>query len=354
MMLFIRPVIFPLTLLLLSLFASSTATAAEPVRVGILGIDNYQCLAFTQKWHKPPEDNPDLAGLKVVAAWKGGSPNLPETLEDVEKWAPHLIKLGVTIEDSIDAVLAKCDAVMVMTADGRTHLKITEQALKAGKPTYIGRPMAASLEDVIAIFDLAKKYDTPVFSCSQHRYSPGFIGMRNHPDVGEVIGCNVFGGCPTVEHHPDLFWHAVHSFDTMYTIMGPGAVSVTRARTDDTELITGVWKDGRIGSYRGIRRGKLKYSATVFGDKGVAPAGIYGYAAPVKGVVPKGRYMGYEGVATEIAKFYKTRKLPIEPSETIELFGFMEAAHESHRRGGVPVRIDEVITKARKNLAARK
>ena len=340
--------------LVAGMFAGVTACAAEPVRVGILGIVNYQSLAFTQVWHKPHDDNPDSGGLKVVAAWKGSSPDLPETLADADRWAPFLVKQGVTIEDSIDAVLAKCDAVMVMSADGRGHLKVTEQALKAGMPTYIGRPMAASLEVVIAIFDLSEKYDAPVFSCSQHRYSPGFIGMRNHPEVGEVIGCNVFGGCPTVEHHPDLFWHAVHSFDTLYTIMGPGAVSVTRARTDDTELITGVWKDGRIGSYRGIRRGKLKYSATVFGDKGVAPAGIYGYAAPVNGVVAKGRYMGYEGVATEIAKFYKTRKLPIEPSETIELFGFMEAAHESHRQGGVPVRIDEVIAKARMNVAARK
>ncbi|MBC8354192.1 MAG: hypothetical protein H8E66_19540 [Planctomycetes bacterium] len=178
--------------------------------------------------------------------------------------------------------------------------------------------------------------------------------MRNHSEVGEVIGCNVFGGCPIVEHHPDFFWHAIHSFETLYTIMGPGAAAVTRARTDDAELVTGVWTDGRIGSYRGIRRGTLKYSATVFGDKGVAPAGIYGYEAPVNGVVPKGRYKGYEGVATEIAKFYKTGKSPIDPTETIELFGFMEAAHESHRRGGVPIRIDEVLAKARRTLAARK
>jgi predicted dehydrogenase len=349
----VRRLILLLTMMLLCAF-HQTSYSADAVRVGIIGIDNYQGLAFTQLWHKPPADNPDLGGLKVVAAWKGGSPDIKETLVDVERWAPHLMKQGVTFEDSIDAVLEKCDAVMIMGVDGRSHLKLAEQALKARKPTYIGRPMAASLEDVIAIFDLAKKYDTPVFSCSQHRYSPGFIGMRNHPEVGKVIGCNVFGGCPTVSHHPDLFWHAVHSFDTLYTIMGPGAVSVTRARTDDAELITGVWKDGRIGSYRGIRRGALKYSATVFGDKGVAPAGIYGYAAPVKGVVPKGRYKGYEGVATEIAKFYKTGKLPIEPSETIELFGFMEAAHESHRRGGAPVRIDEVIAKARQKLDSRR
>lgn len=343
-----------LLLTFLSLAVDSRSVhSADPVRVGIVGIDSYQCVAFTQLWHKPPDDNTDIAGLKVVAAWKGGSTDIEKTLTDVERWVPRLTGLGVTIEDSIDDVLRQCDAVIIMTVDGRAHLKLAERVLMARKPTYIGRPMAASLEDVIAIFDLAEKYDTPVFSCSQHRYSPGFIGMRNHPEVGKVIGVNVFGGCPTVDHHPDLFWHAIHSFETLYTIMRPGAVSVIRASTEDAELVTGVWKDGRIGSYRGIRKGKPKYSATVFGDKGIAPAGIYGYEAPVKGVVPKGRYKGYENVSTEIAKFFKTRTLPIEPAETIELFAFMEAAHESRRRGGVPVKIAEVIANARRNLEDR-
>ncbi len=332
---------------LLVVSQSLVADAAEPVRVGILGIDNYQSLAFAQLWHKPPEDNPDLGGLKVVAAWRGGSPDIEETLTDIERWEPHLVKQGVAMTDSIDEVLNECDAVIIMTIDGRAHRKLAEQALKARKPTYIGRPLAASLEDVIAIFDLAKKYDTPVFSCSQHRYSPGFVEMRDHPEVGRVTGCDVYGGCPLVEHHPDFFWHAVHSIETLYTIMGPGVETVTRAKTDGTELVTAVWKDGRIGTYRGIRNGAIKYSALVFGEKGIAPAGIYGYSAPVNGVVPKTRYKGYENVATEIAKFFKTGTLPIEPQETTELFGFMEAAHESHRRGGVPVRIEDVIKAAR-------
>ena len=327
--------------------------AATPVRVGILGFDSYQALAFTQLFHTPPADNPDLVGLRVVAAWPGGSPDLEQTTVDIARWRPDLVRQGVRIVDSVADVLSESDVVMVMSLDGRVHLELVKQALRAKKPVYVGRPMAASLDDVIEIFQLAEQHQTPLFSCSQHRYSPGFIGMRNHPEVGKVLGCSVYGGCPIVSHHPDLFWHAIHSIETLYTIMGPGAVTVTRAHSAETELVTGIWKDGQIGTYRGIRKGAVKYSALVFGDKGVAPAGMYGYAAPVNGVVPKGRYMGYEGVATEIAKFYKTRKLPISPEETIELFAFMEAAHESKRLNGIPVQLNDVLTAARKRVAER-
>ena len=335
------------------ILTANSAQAAKPMRVGILGFDSYQALAFTQLFHAPPADNPDLVGLRVVAAWPGGSPDLEQTAVDIARWRPDLLKQGVRIVDSVADVLSESDVVMVMSLDGRAHLELVKQALRAKKPVYVGRPMAASLEDVIEMFQFAEQHQTPLFSCSQHRYSPGFIGMREHPEVGKVRGCSVYGGCPIVSHHPDLFWHAIHSIETLYTIMGPGAVTVTRAHSAETELVTGVWEDGQIGTYRGIRKGAVKYSALVFGDKGVAPAGMYGYAAPVKGVVPKGRYMGYEGVATEIAKFYKTRKLPISPDETIELFAFMEAAHESKRLNGIPVQLNDVLTAARKRVADR-
>lgn len=346
---FVRKYLLLLTVCCMSFTCLQWAKAAEPVRVGIVSIDSYQALAFTQVFHQPPEDNPDVGGLKVIAAWPGGSPDLPQTLKDIERWKGHLVGYGIAMEDSIQKVLDQVDAVMLMTLDGRVHLEQVRPILAARKPVYIGRPMAASLADVIEIFALSEKYDTPVFSCSQHRFSPGINSMRSHEEVGEVVGCSVYGGCPIVSHHPDFFWHAIHSFESLYAIMGTGAERVVRMNTPDTELVTGIWKDGRIGTFRGIRKGAIQYSALVFGTKGVISSGQYGYAAPVKGVVPKGRYMGYEGVATEIAKFFKTGVSPVPPEETIELFAFMEAAHESKRRGGASVDIAEVLKKVRGN-----
>ena len=342
---------------LVALLPVRQATAddmAPPVKVGIIGLDSYHAVAFTQLFHDPKATG-ELAGIRVVAAFPAGSPDIQESVDNLPKWTGQIQPFGVEIAGSIDAVLKKADAVMICSLDGRAHLGQAALVIAAGKPVFIDRPMTASLEDALRIFDVAAKNNVPIFSCSQHRYSPGFIGMRNHEEVGEVLGCDVFGGCPTEPHHPDLFWHSIHGIETLYTIMRPGCETVTRASTDYGELVTGVWKDGRIGTYRGIRKGALKYSAVVFGTKGVAPAGIYGYSAPVKGVLPPGdRYMGYESVAVEIAKFFKTRKPPVTAEETIELFTFMEAAEESKRQHGAPVKLAAVLARARAHVAQQK
>ena len=335
--------------LLAILFASgSPVAAAESIRVGIVGLDNYQAVAFTELFHNPKVDG-DLKGIKVVTAFPAGSSDIPESVRELPKWIDAIQKLGVEVVKTPEEVLKGCDAVLVMSVDGRAHLEQLKPILKAGKPVYVGRPLAASLADAVEIFRIAAEHKTPIFTCSQHRFSPGFIGMRKHDDVGEVVGVDVYGGAPREEHHPDLFWHAIHGVETLYTIMGPGCVSVSRTSTETADVVAGVWKDDRIGTFRGIRKGAPKYSATVFGSKGVSTAGIYGHGVPVKGVVPTNdKYMGYEATAIEIAKFFKTGKPPVSADETIEIFAFLEAAEESKRMKGAPVKLADVLAKAKR------
>jgi predicted dehydrogenase len=337
---------------ILLLLSAVRSAAAEPLKVGVIGLDNYQAVAFTQLYHDAKATG-DLKGIRVVAAFPGGSPDIEESVQSLPKWVPAMKEFGVEIVDSPQKVIEKSDAILIMSLDGRAHLGQFRLVANAGKPVYIGRPMAASLADVIEMFDLAKEKNVPLFSSSQHRFSPGFIGMRDHPEVGKVRGCDVFGGCPTEPHHPDLFWHAVHCVETLYTIMGPGCESVTRASTADAEFVTGTWKDGRIGTYRGIRRGAVKYRAMVFGDKGISPSGDYGYDVPTNWVAPHGEYMAYKGVAIEIAKFFRSKKSPVSPEETTELFAYMEAAHQSKAKGGIPVKLEAVVADARKTVTER-
>jgi predicted dehydrogenase len=352
------------SLLCALLFCCSLAPvgAAEPIRVGALGFDNYQGVAYMHLFNDPKAEG-DLAGLRVTAIYPVGSDDYPESAALAERWKQQALSLfqkprkpddvvppPPEMVNSIDELLAKCDVVMMAGLDGRLHLAQATPVLKAGKPLFIARPIAASPADALAILKLAAETKTPCWSSSQHRYSPGFSGMRDHPEVGKVLGCDVYGGFDLKHASADEFIRPLHSIETVYTIMGsPGCETVACTSTPTAEVYTMTWKDGRVATYRGIKEGKVKYSATVFGDKGVSTAGIYGHGVPVKGVVPTNdEYMGYKGIAIEMAKFFKTKKVPVDPSETLEIYGVMQAANESREQKGAIVRVRNLWTESAK------
>ncbi|MCA9101243.1 MAG: Gfo/Idh/MocA family oxidoreductase [Planctomycetales bacterium] len=312
------------------LHSGAAARADQPLRAGIIGLDTSHVPAFTKTLNNPDASG-DLADVQVVAAFPGGSPDIPSSADRLEGFTSQLRDMGVEIVDTIDALLDKVDVVLLESVDGRPHLEQARPVILAGKPLFIDKPVAGSLSDAIAIFRLAAQHNVPCFSSSSLRFSPGIAGMRDSDTVGDVIGCAAFGPCPTESHHPDLFWYGVHGVEILFTIMGPGCESVSRVHTDGVDLVTGVWSDGRIGSFRGIRQGKSDYGALVFGSKAIERSG--GYA-------------GYEPLVEAIATFFKTGQPPVSADETIELFAFMEAADESKRRNGATVSIRDVIDQA--------
>src|SRR5271157_5098084 len=312
--------------------SSAIEPAGTPLRAGIIGLDTSHVTAFTQLLNAP-QPRAELAGIRVVAGYPGGSADIPSSRDRVAGYTKELHdKYGVEIVDSIDELLKKVDVVLLESVDGRPHLAQARAVFQARKPVFIDKPVAGTLADAIAIYELARESGTPCFSSSSLRFSPGTAGMKNNPKVGDVIGCDAYGPCHLEEHHPDLFWYGVHGVEALYTIMGTGCQAVSRVQTEGTDLVAGVWKGGRVGTFRGLRQGASDYGATVFGSKGIAPSG--GYA-------------GYEPLVVEICKFFRTGKPPVSAEETIELFAFMEAAYESKRQGGKPVAIETVMARAR-------
>lgn len=321
--------------------AGLTASADEPlkeIKVGIIGLDTSHVVAFTGSLNKP-DNTGDLNGMHVVAAFPGGSNDVPDSFNRVEGFTKQLRESGVEIVDSIEALLPKVDAVLLESVDGRPHLAQVKPVFQAGKPVFIDKPVAGSLADAIQIFRLSREYNVPCFSSSSLRFSPGIMGMRSNEQVGKVLGCAAYGPCSLEPHHPDLFWYGVHGVETLFTIMGTGCVSVTRVHNDDTDYVTGVWNDGRVGTFRGIRKGAAGYGALVFGEKGIAPSGTYA---------------GYDPLLVEIAKFFRTGKPPVSAEETLEMFAFMEAADESKRQNGQPVTLESVMAAAEKSIEGGK
>jgi predicted dehydrogenase len=319
----------------LALLALDPAQAREDklMRVGIIGLDTSHVVAFTSLLNDP-KAKPELAGCKVVAGFPAGSPDIPASKDRVEGFTRTLReKYQVEIVDSIEALLPKVDAVLLESVDGRPHLKQVEPVLKAGKRCFIDKPLAGSLKDAVAIFDLSQKYGVPVFSSSSLRYYPGLRTLRDDPKVGKILGCTTYGPCSLEPHHPDLFWYGVHGVEALFTIMGTGCETVSRTHTEGTDVAVGTWKDGRVGTFRGIRAGKADYGAILFGDKGIVQGTTSG---------------SYEPLVVEIVKYFQTGKVPVAPEETLEIFAFMEGADASKQRGGAAVKLAEVLEAARK------
>jgi hypothetical protein len=193
--------------------------------------------------------------------------------------------------------------VLLETNDGRPHLEQVIPVIKAGKRVFVDKPIAGSLADAVAIHRLAAKRGVPLFSASSLRFAAGTLAVRGG-SIGAVTGADTYSPCALEATHPDLFWYGIHGVESLFTAMGPGCTSVTRTHSADFDLVTGLWSDGRIGTFRGIRRGAANFGGTAFGEKGTAPVGAFD---------------GYRPLLVEIVKFFQTGEAPVSAEETLNL-----------------------------------
>lgn len=313
---------------------ASSVMAQPATRVGVIGLDTSHSTAFTRLLNDS-EAADDLAGFRVVAAYPHGSAEIESSVSRIPGYTEDMQALGVEIVDAISELLEKVDVVLLETNDGRLHYEQALQVFKSGKPVFIDKPIAASLVDAVRIFDAAEHYNVPVFTASSLRYTENAQAIRSGA-IGEVLGADAYSPATLEPTHPDLFWYGIHGVELLFTVMNTGCETVQRTSRDGADVVVGMWKDGRIGTFRGTRAGKHSYGGTAFGADAIQEIGPYD---------------GYRPLVVEIARFFKTGVPPVDPAETLEIYAFMEAADESKRQGGRPVNMQAVLEKAKREAA---
>jgi len=314
------------------------STAEPGKRVGLIGLDTSHAPAFARIFNAPGASAEDFLGLRVVAAYPQGSRDIESSTSRVPGYVREMREMGVEIVETIPALLQKVDFVLLTTNDGRVHLEQARPVIEAGKPLYIDKPMAASLADVIALFEAARATSVPVFSASSLRWIPGALELRAGAQ-GAVKGADTFSWAALEPTHPDLYWYGIHGVEILFTVMGTGCLSVSRFQTGDTELCVGLWEGGRIGTVRGLRSSEHSYGGTVFAEKKIE-------------VLPMGS--DYAPMLKAIARFFTTGTPPVSAEETIEIYAFMSAADRSKAQGGRPVPLADVLAEARAEAAKRR
>lgn len=327
----------PLPILLTTLAVLMNAAAfADDLKVGMIGLDTSHCVEFTKILNDATVPN-HVAGGKVIACFKSFSPDIESSASKVEGYETTLKeKYGVEMVPSIEELCKKVDVVLIESVDGRPHLEQAKQVIAAKKRVFIDKPVGGTLHDAIEIFRLAKAAGVPVFTSSVYRYYPSVAELKKAP-IGELRSAISYGPAHLEPHHPDLFWYGVHPTEALYTVMGTGCESVVRVSTPDTDTVVGTWSGGRTGLLHGLRTKTLPHQVTVFGTTGYA--------------VQKNEPHDYAPLVREIVQFFQTGVSPVPAEETLEMFAFMEAADESKRQGGLPVKLSDVMKAAEKQAS---
>jgi len=289
------------------------------INLGIVDFDTSHVVAFTQRLnHIGVSEEQWVDGAKIVIGCPGESIMSPERIPEYTK---TMKEFGVELVDKPEDIIGKVDGVLVESVDGSVHYERAKPFIEAGLPTYIDKPFACSVKDAKALVELADKNGVPLFSSSSPRYALEIVALKEKEgEIGKVIGADTYSPASLSPRNPGLFNYGIHAVEPLYALMGPGCESVRSVSTEGVDVVTGLWKDGRVGVVRGIRAGSGGFGFTAFCEKSIQSATIdSGYI--------------YRELLKRIVEMFQTGKPPIDISETVEIVAFIEAANKSGEQG---------------------
>ncbi|MFJ7936156.1 Gfo/Idh/MocA family protein [Sporosarcina sp. NPDC096371] len=288
----------------------------------MIGLDSSHAFAFTNLLNNSNEAY-HVPGGKVVVAFPGGSPDFELSISRVEDYTRKLRNnYNVKIVDSIEQVAEESDAILLESADGAIHREQLRKIIAYKKPVFIDKPFCLSVKVAGEMIQLSKHYQTPIMSTSALRYAESLTTALQNTKKGKVIGADCFGPMDLQETQPGFFWYGIHTIEMLFTILGQGAKSVTTLSNDEHDVITAVWKDGRLGTIRGNRKGNTQFGAVIHFEQGSDYINIDADRKPY-----------YASLLEQIVVFFRDGSSRVSVSETKEVIRFIEAANESSRDG---------------------
>lgn len=289
--------------------------------IGIIGLDAMHAVALTTAINDANGD--EYLGYRVTHAYPQGSKTLAYRIKNVPKYSRQVQALNVQIVDSIEVLLEQVDQVILTSNDGHVHLEQALPVIQAGKALFIDKPLTGNWEDAVALYHSAERFNTPVFSSSSLRFISGMEQLGS-AEAGKILGAYTYSPAHYEPSLPELLWYGIHGIEMLYAVMGQGCQQVRRIAVADYDLVIGVWPGGRIGSFRGFRKGKNEFGGRAFGEHKVHELG---------------GFEGYAPLAKAIVRFFDTRIAPVPLQETLEILAFIFAAQESKRLDGAPVAV---------------
>lgn len=290
----------------------------QNLKVAVIGLDTSHSVELPRLCMAPdvPADK-KVDGLTVTACLRFETPF--QNKEGLDKRQAQLEAWGIKVTECFDEAVADCDAIMIEINDPAPHLPYFEKVVKLGKPIFLDKPLAGSLEDGRKILELTQKYNAKVFSCSSLPLTPTIPVAIDKLGGEAILQGHTFGALGTAPAGESLIWYGVHSFEMLQRLMGCGAEKVF-AVDDGVSVVTNVVYDGE-------RRGLIE-----------SIRGMWSYGGRVQSQtkteffhVDNSRLYFY--LLTCIRDFFRGDPAPIAMEQTFEGLAMMCAALESLKTG---------------------
>ena len=295
------------------------------INVAVIGLDTSHSVEFGRRMNaRECPRNQRVAGLHAVACMRFETPfqdreGLDARQEQLERW-------GIKVTEDFSEAVSACDAIMLEINDPSRHLEYFERVAALGKPVFLDKPLAGSVEDGRAIVELAAKHGTRVWSGSSIPFVPAIA--RALASVPEVTIGHAFGALGQAPAGDSLVWYGVHSFEMLQRIMGHGAETVMALESQAGVVAVVSYAGHRQGIVESIR-GMGSYGGRVqCKERTVTFVCNTGYA--------------YRDLLRKVKDFFRGGPAPVNMQTTFEGLAMMAAARRSIDRGGATVEVEKL------------
>ena len=216
----------------------------KTIKVAVIGLDTSHAVEFPKFMQDPAFDPASrVDGMTVTRALRFETPF--QNKEGLDKRQAYLESIGVKVTLDFEEAVADCDAVCLEINDAAYHLEYFRKCAALGKPVYLDKPFADTLDNATEILRIAKENNTRFFTASSLRYDDNIIeASKAMPqlDLGQT-----WGPLGHAAAGSSIVWYGVHTFEMLEKIMGPGAIAVTSVPDRQGVVCVVSYADGRRG-----------------------------------------------------------------------------------------------------------
>lgn len=290
----------------------------KKLKIAFIGLDTSHSTEFAKYMQDLPlPKEHQIGGLTVTRCLRFDTPF--QGKEGLDKRQAYLESIGVKVTLDFEEAVADCEAICLEINDPAFHLEYFKKCAPLGKPIFLDKPFADTLDNTNAILASAREHNIRFFTASSLRYDANLI--ETSAKCPKPQFASVWGPLGKAPAGSSIVWYGVHAFEMLERTMGTGAVSVTAVPDRQGVVCTVAYADGRRGVVE-LNSHSYRYGGVL--RDGTPNEFLFQYAGGVN---------LYRNLIGEIARFFRGECEGVSLEESYEIMAMLEATELSVKYG---------------------